>query len=285
MFRVPAMTSTFQELRARGVYPKKRLGQNFLVDENIASKIISRIVLQPGDAVVEIGPGIGALTEGLIETGAEIIAIEKDENLARLLENRFAKDKNIKVICGNALEFSYTSLAKSLGKKLKVVANLPYNISSPILFKLFENRDTFTTLLMMFQREVAERIVSGPNTKSYGILSVFFQLLSDVKVEFFVSPAAFYPVPKVDSSVVRFDLLSDPRVAVEDMDIFVKIVKAAFGRRRKTLLNALKVIGVSPEILRMTLDDAGIELNRRGETLDLEEFASVSNLLLRRLTT
>jgi 16S rRNA (adenine1518-N6/adenine1519-N6)-dimethyltransferase len=170
-------------------------------------------------------------------------------------------------------------MASRLKKKLKVVANIPYNISTPILFKLFKEREVFTTFLLMFQKEVAERIVAVPGTKDYGVISVFSQFFADVSIEFHIPPTAFYPVPNVYSSIVRFDILDRPRVEVEDIETFKRVVRAAFGMRRKMILNALKVLGLPTDIIRNVLLDSGIDPRSRGETLSIDRFGHLSNVL------
>jgi 16S rRNA (adenine1518-N6/adenine1519-N6)-dimethyltransferase len=259
--------------------PRKRFGQNFLVDRNIAGRIVETADVGEGETIVEIGPGRGALTGGLLDAGAAVVAIEIDRDLAAALGERFADTEGIEILCADALRFSYLDLAERCGGRLKVVANLPYNISTPILFKLLDEREAFTSLLLMLQREVAERIVAGPGTKEYGVLTIFSQLLADVRIEFHIPPSAFSPRPKVESSLVRFDILDKPRVDVDDTALFKRVVKAAFGTRRKTILNALKSLGLSREELMGVLERAGIDPRSRGETLTLARFGMLSNVI------
>ncbi|MFQ5585563.1 MAG: 16S rRNA (adenine(1518)-N(6)/adenine(1519)-N(6))-dimethyltransferase RsmA [Thermodesulfobacteriota bacterium] len=259
--------------------PRKRFGQHFLVDGNIAARIIETADVGSGETIVEIGPGRGALTGGLLDAGAAVVAIEIDRDIAAALKERFAGTEGIDILCADALRFSYLDLAERCGGRLKVVANLPYNISTPILFRLLDERRAFTSLLLMLQREVAERIVAGPGTKEYGVLTVFSQLLADVRVEFHIPPSAFSPRPKVESSLVRFDILDVPRVEVGDTALFKRVVRAAFGTRRKTVLNALKPLGFSRGELMGVLERAEIDPGSRGETLTLAQFGHLSNLL------
>ncbi|MEK7842579.1 MAG: 16S rRNA (adenine(1518)-N(6)/adenine(1519)-N(6))-dimethyltransferase RsmA, partial [Deltaproteobacteria bacterium] len=221
-------------LKSYSLLPRKRFSQNFLTDKNVAIRIIECLGLSEGDTVIEIGPGLGILTEGLLGSGARVIAIEIDRDLAGKLRERFCDCNNLEIISADALKVSYKELAAQHKKRLKLVSNLPYNISTPIIFKLLEEREIFSMFLFMLQREVAQRIVSPPDTKEYGVLSVMVQLLADVKSEFDVPPSCFYPVPKVYSSVVRFNILDKPRVELDDIDFFKKVVKASFGQRRKT---------------------------------------------------
>lgn len=267
-------------LKSYGLSPLKRFSQNFLVDERIADKIVDTLQLTADDMVIEVGPGLGILTERLLDTGATVLAIEIDRGLTDVLSKRFCERDNFeKIICQDALKVSYKELANQYGKRCKVVSNLPYNISTPIIFKFLEEREAFSMFLLMLQKEVAERIVSRPDTKEYGVLSVLIQLLADVAVEFDVPPSCFYPEPKVYSSVVIFNILQRPRIDVDDVAFFKKVVKAAFGHRRKTLLNALKSLKLPSEQLKEGMETSGINPQRRGETLSLKEFGILSAAL------
>jgi len=267
---------TSQILKSYGLIPRKRFSQNFLTDRNIAARIVNALGLKGDDAVIEIGPGLGILTEGLLDSGAKVIGIEIDRDLAGGLKERFNGRNNLEIINADALKISYKELAVQRKEKLKVVSNLPYNISTPIIFKLLEEREIFSMFLLMLQKEVAQRIVSPPDNKEYGVLSVMVQLLADVKIEFDVPPSCFHPAPKVYSSVVRFNILNKPRIDVEDIAFFKKVVKASFGQRRKTLLNALKSLNIETSQLLELLNIINIDSKRRGETLTLEEFAVLS---------
>ena len=267
---------TSQILKSYGLIPRKRFSQNFLTDRNIAARIVNALGLKGDDAVIEIGPGLGILTDGLLESGAKVIGIEIDRDLAGGLKERFNGRNNLEIINADALKISYKELAAQRKEKLKVVSNLPYNISTPIIFKLLEEREIFSMFLLMLQREVAQRIVSPPDNKEYGVLSVMVQLLADVKIEFDVPPSCFHPAPKVYSSVVRFNILNKPRIDVEDIAFFKRVVKASFGQRRKTLLNALKSLNIETPQLIELLNIINIDSKRRGETLTLEEFAVLS---------
>lgn len=260
-------------------FPRKRFGQHFLTDKNLIRKIVASAGVVPGDRVLEIGPGRGALTEGLIEAGAKVTAIEVDRDLSRLLKERFPDDSTLKVIEADALKVSYAELSKAEGHRFKLVANLPYNISGPILARFLKERVAFTIMVLMFQKEVAERIASRPGTKSYGVLSVLSQAYTDVKIEFQVSRNLFSPRPKVDSSVVSFRVLDRPRVDIDDEAFFKTVVKSAFGTRRKTLLNSLKTLGFGKEGVIGALEEAGVDPGRRGETLSLDEFGALTKAL------
>lgn len=261
--------------------PKKRFGQHFLIDKNVIRKIIAAAGVAEGDHVLEIGPGRGALTEALLDAGAIVTAIEVDRNLSRLLNERFSGTGRLNVVEADALKVSFTGLLSEEGRKFKLVSNLPYNISGPILAKFLKERAAFTVMVLMFQKEVAERIASAPGIKSYGILSVLSQAYTDVRIEFNVSRNLFTPRPKVDSSVVSFRVLDKPRVAIDDEEFFKTVVKSAFGTRRKTLLNSLKTLGLDKDGILSALREAGVDPARRGETLTLSEFGALTRALMR----
>jgi len=265
--------------------PKKALGQNFLTDRNVLSRIVEVVGIAAGDRVLEVGPGRGALTRLLAEKGAQLLAVELDRQLVPLLEREFAGLENVEFIQADILEADLRRLLLSRWQgKWKVAANLPYNISSQVLIRFLDNRELFSRLVLMLQREVGERLVAPPACKEYGILSVFCRLHFDVFREFTVRPGSFYPVPKVDSVVLRFEPLPAPRADVADEAFFRQVVKAAFGQRRKTLWNCLKTAGFAADdkTLVQALERCGIDGGRRGETLSLEEFAGLSRELLRR---
>ncbi|MBI1912852.1 MAG: ribosomal RNA small subunit methyltransferase A [Deltaproteobacteria bacterium] len=258
---------------------KKRFGQHFLIDRNVINRIIKTADLSESDHVVEVGPGLGALTEGLVESGASVTAVEVDTDLAEVLKEKFKGAGNFEIIIKDALKFSFDDFAVEKGRKLKLVSNLPYNISGPILAKFLSERSAFTLMVLMFQKEVAERIAAGPGTKDYGILSVFSQMFTDVRLEFHVSRNLFTPRPKVESSVVSFKVLDTPRYEITNEAFFKTVVKSAFGTRRKTLLNALKALGLEKEIILQGLNKAEIDPQRRGETLTGAEFSRLANIL------
>lgn len=260
---------------------KKRFGQHFLNDRNIIRKIVAAAGVKEGDRVLEIGPGTGVLTEELLATGANVTAIEVDQELIAYLKERF-HDERLTIIPADALKFSYEELAKEAGGRLKLVANLPYYISGPLLSKLLTERAAFSIMVLMFQKEVAVRITSGPGSRDYGNLSVLSQAFTEVKREFDVPARLFSPKPKVDSSVVSFHVLGSPKVDFDDEDFFRKVVRSAFGARRKTLLNALTSLGAKEEMLG-ALEEAGVDPQRRGETLSLTEFGALSRAIYKRL--
>jgi 16S rRNA (adenine1518-N6/adenine1519-N6)-dimethyltransferase len=265
------------------IRPKKALGQNFLTDRNVLARIIESTGISAGDRVLEVGPGRGALTRLLAEQGARVVAVELDRQLVPLLEREFAGMGNVEVVQADILSTDLRELLPPRwGGKWKVAANLPYNISSQVLIKFLDFRQLFSRLVLMLQREVGERLIAPPACKDYGILTVFCRLHFDIYREFLVKPGSFYPVPKVDSVVLRFEPLPAPRVEVGDEAFFRQVVKAAFGQRRKTLWNCLKAACLvrDEQMLASALDRAGIEGGRRGETLSLDEFAALSRELL-----
>lgn len=260
-------------------FPKKRLGQHFLKDKNIIRKIVATGGVKEDDTVLEIGPGRGALTGALLETGATVVAVEADRDLSDYLRKEFPTDK-FRLVTGDALKVSFAEIAAESGTRLKAVSNLPYNISGPLLAKFLEERAAFSVLVLMFQKEVAERIIARPSTKEYGTLSVYAQTFTEVKAAFNIPPHLFIPPPKVTSTVVVFDVLERPRVEIVDERLFKAVVRSAFGTRRKTLLNALASLGYEKVIVLEALADAGIDPGRRGETLSIDEFAALTRAFL-----
>jgi 16S rRNA (adenine1518-N6/adenine1519-N6)-dimethyltransferase len=250
---------------------KRRLGQNFLFDPSILRRIISVARLSPVDTVVEIGPGLGRLTTMLAEHAGKVVAIELDEDLYVRLTENLAGLENVEVVPGDALKFSYETLGE-----FKVVANIPYYITTPVIFKLLEYREQLRSMTLMVQKEVAQRIVAGPGTKDYGVLSIMIQYRGTPRLEFIVPRGAFRPVPKVDSAVLHIELLKGPSVSVKDEKLFFRVIRTAFSQRRKMLLNSLKPIS---ENVKEKLVSAGIDPARRPETLRIEEFARLADEL------
>jgi 16S rRNA (adenine1518-N6/adenine1519-N6)-dimethyltransferase len=259
---------------------KKRFGQHFLRDRNMIRKIIDGARLTREDVVLEIGPGLGDMTSQLSERAAKVVAVELDRELYSILLEKFKGNDRVEVINADALKFDIRGLSERFGGKIKVVANLPYNISTPILFNLFEVRDCISSMTLMFQKEVAERLAALPGTKDYGVLSIYAQLYTTPSILFTVSPSAFSPPPKVDSAVVKLDVLKEPSVKADDEGLMLRVVKAAFGQRRKTLTNALSSgLRIPKDVVDKALKGSGIDGSRRGETLTLPEFCSLSNAL------
>jgi len=254
---------------------KKRFGQNFLRDRQVVDRIFAAADLNRSDRVFEIGPGLGVLTERLLKTAGEVVIVEIDRDLAVEWQQR--DDSRLRVVAADVLSLDWKDLLP--GEGWKMVANLPYNISSQVVFKVIEHRDKFSRLVLMFQKEVGERLCAGPGTRDYGALSIFCQLWFDVEPIVKVPPQAFHPPPKVDSVVLGFTPLPEARVAVGDEHQFKRVVKSAFAQRRKTLRNTLKSGGFGPEEIAAALERAGIDGGRRAETLSLAEFSKLAGLL------
>lgn len=255
--------------------PRKALGQNFLTDLNIINKILKAAAIDKQDNLLEIGPGRGALTELLAERCRHLVAVEFDRDLAALLREQFLNAHQVTIHEQDIMKVDFEALLGDA--RFKVVANLPYNISTPVLFRLLEQRSRFSKIVVMLQKEVGDRLAAAPDCSDYGILTVLFRLLFDVKREFVVPPGCFFPPPKVDSVVISLVPLAVPRVEVGDHQLFEKLVKASFSMRRKTLWNCLRNSGIADAaVFEKALELCSIDGQRRGETLTLEEFACLS---------
>ncbi len=254
---------------------KKSLGQNFLKDPHYIHKIVSAARLETGDKVLEIGPGLGHLTRALSASAGNVLAIELDERLIPRLREEFGGSRNVEVVQADALAYPYESLPGTW----KVVANLPYYISTAVLQVLIAHRDKFVSLTLMLQKEVADRIASPPGGKEYGYLSVLVQLYTEPRIEFTVPAGAFTPRPDVDSAVVSLLVRGGPAIPVQDQGFFLRVVKAAFSQRRKTLKNALRQLDLPREKFDAAPEKTGIDLGRRAETLSVEEFGRLADFL------
>ncbi len=261
--------------------PRKKWGQHFLVDRRVVRRIVAAAEVKPDEIVLEIGPGRGALTRALAHCAAKLYLVEIDPELARGLSKEFAGREHVVIIAGDFLTLNLSTSFPE--ERIKVVANLPYNMATPILFRLIEERQHFPDAIVMLQKEVAERLSAVPGSKAYGALSVFVQLYARVESGFAVAPGSFSPPPRVESRVIFLALQKDQRVPLEDEEVFRRVVKAAFGQRRKTLRNALK--GLLSDLARDPFLETGIDPLRRGETLDLEEFSALANSITRHLRT
>ncbi len=253
---------------------KKRFGQHFLHDRTVIDRIITTAQLGPQQRVVEIGPGLGVLTDELLPRAAQVEVMEIDRDLIARLETR--KDPRLVVHSGDVLKLPWRDFLNQ--PPYVLVANLPYNISSQVVFRLIEHRDLFQQMVLMFQREVGERLVAAPGGKDYGILSVLCQLWFDVQKITLVKPGAFSPPPKVDSIVLNFQPLPTSRVPLTDEVLFKKLVKGAFTQRRKTLRNSLLASGFVAEDIDFALQQARISPGCRGETLTLQNFSDLTQL-------
>lgn len=253
----------------------KKLGQNFLIDENIVRNIVEAAQLSPEDTVLEVGPGIGTLTQGLAESGASVVAVELDKRLLPVLDTTLAGYDNVRIVNGDILQVDIMSIVEE--KQFKVCANLPYYITTPIIFALLEKRLPMECLVAMVQKEVAERMAAKPGGKDYGALSVAIQYYTEPEIAFLVPPSSFIPAPAVDSAVIVCRRRQEPPVRVCDEELFFRVVKAAFSLRRKMLSNSLKSMGITSEQCTKWLSLAGIDGKRRAETLNLDDFAALTN--------
>ena len=270
--QIANFSATRHILKTFNLRASKRLGQNFLIDAEVVKKIVDAAEIVEGEEILEIGPGIGTLTQGLLEAGAKVTAVEIDKKLPAVLAETLAGYENFKLIQGDILKIN---LQEIFSGSFKVVANLPYYITTQILLNLLEKKLPVTKIVTMVQKEVAERMISAPNSKTYGAMTVAVQFRSDVKIAFDVLPSSFLPRPEVTSSVVVCDIKKSP-IKVADEDFFIKVVRASFGQRRKTILNSLVGAGFPREVISKALQEAEINFERRAETLSIEDFARLA---------
>ena len=253
----------------------KKLGQNFLIDENVVHQIVAAAELSEADTVLEVGPGIGTLTQGLAESKARVVAVELDTRLLPVLTTTLNGYDNVRVVHGDILK---VNIMEEVGApSFKVCANLPYYITTPIIFALLEKRLPMERLVAMVQKEVAERMAAQPGGKEYGALSVAIQYYTEPEIAFIVPPTSFIPAPAVESAVIVCKRRVKPPVEVCDEGLFFRVVKAAFSLRRKMLSNSLKNMGIKSEQVAKWLELAGVDGKRRAETLSLEDFAKLTN--------
>lgn len=253
----------------------KKLGQNFLIKRGIVDEIVHAAELTVGEPVLEVGPGIGTLTQGLAQSGADVTAIELDRCLLEVLDTTLASYDNVRIIHGDVLKLDVPTIMNH--KPFKVVANLPYYITTPIIMSLLESKLPIERLVVMVQKEVALRMVAKPGTKDYGALSVAVQYYTEPDIVLDVPPKSFLPAPAVTSSVIRCVLRDKPPVDVIDEKLFFRVVKAGFAQRRKTFSNTMKTTGLTRDRIEELLAKANIDGQRRGETFTLQEFADVAN--------
>lgn len=254
--------------------PRKRFGQNFLHDHNIIYNILSSLQAKPDEHWVEIGPGMGALTEPLLNLGLRLDVVELDRDLVSLLKDKFKQHANLEIFSADALRFDFSALVK-YNEKLRIIGNLPYNISTPLMFHLLDNAQCIDDMHFMLQKEVVDRICAAPGSKKYGRLSVMMQYYCATELLFDVPPESFDPAPKVMSAIVRLVPHQQPPVEVNDITMLNRVVVQAFSQRRKTLRNSLKKLIEEDAIIALNIDPT-----LRAEALSLADFAKLSNLLI-----
>lgn len=254
----------------------KSLGQNFLIDNEVLKDIVEGAEVSKEDFIIEIGPGVGTLTKQLLNAAKSVCAIELDSDLLPILEQELKEYDNFMLVHKDALKVDFNEIT-AYEKSVKLVANLPYYVTTPIISKLLTEGYVFKSLTIMIQKEVAERIDAKPNCKEYGALSLLVQYYCDTKIIRKVLPESFIPRPKVESIIIRLDKLSEPRIKLKNEKIFFTIIRHAFNMRRKTLWNALKQLKLSKENLENVFLQAEIDPKRRGETLSIEEFGRLSD--------
>ncbi len=256
----------------------KSLGQNFLVDDSVLNDIVDGAEVNDEDFIIEIGPGVGTLTAELLKKARKVTSIELDNDLIPILEQELGEYENFELIHKDALKVDFNEIIGS-ENNVKLVANLPYYVTTPIIVKLLKEGYNFKSLTIMIQKEVAERINADPNCKEYGALSVLVQYYCNTSIIRKVSPTCFIPRPKVESIVIRLDKLNEPRIKAKNVKFMFELVRAGFNMRRKTLWNAAKTLKVNKERLEEAFEKSGIDPKRRAETLTLEEFASLSDCI------
>lgn len=256
-------------MKGNKTYPKKSLGQHYLTDEKICKNIVDSFKIANDDHIIEIGPGQGAITGFILEKTTNLSVIEIDRKNCEILRAKFP---NLNVINEDILNFDFHSETKKSEKSLRIIGNIPYNITTEIIFRLIDYRKSIIDSQLMIQEEVALRLAGKPNSKEYGIPSVFIQVFSIPELRFKVTNSSFYPKPKVDSRIIYFDFTKSIESNIKDIDFFKKFVKAAFGQRRKTMRNSLKK-------LELDLGKVDFDYSRRAESLSVDEFIELSNRL------
>ena len=267
---------------------QKKFGQNFLINTGVLEDIIDAAEVTDEDMVLEIGPGIGTMTQYLCENARQVIAVEIDTNLTPILKDTLSAYDNVRIINDDILKVDINELAREYnnGRPIKVVANLPYYITTPIIMGLFESHVPIESITVMVQKEVADRMQAGPGTKDYGALSLAVQYYSKPQIVVNVPPSCFMPQPKVGSTVISLRRHQQPVVQVEDEKLMFKVIRASFNQRRKTLANGLNNYGginLTKEQIQQSIEELGVPVNIRGEALSLEQFACLSNIIGKKL--
>jgi 16S rRNA (adenine1518-N6/adenine1519-N6)-dimethyltransferase len=275
-----------QILQEQKLAPKKRFGQNFLINRNVSEKIVKLADITPDDTIIELGVGFGALTGYLAKTCKKVIGLEIDSGIIRYHREDGSLPENVTLVHQDILKADFAELAAETGGRVKIIANLPYSISNPLLFKLTEYKDKIEWAVLMLQKEVAQRLTAGTGTKEYGILTVRMAACASVKKLLELGPQHFHPRPKVDSQVVKITFFPKPDRAAAlphyDHVLFKKIIDAAFQQRRKTLINALssaKIPEIDKKTIGSALEELGLDKRIRGERLSVEEFVALTKIL------
>lgn len=275
--------NTIEVIQKYDFYFQKKFGQNFLIDERVLEKIISAAEVNKDDFVLEIGPGIGTMTQYLAENAREVMAVEIDKNLIPILSDTLSAYDNVSILNADILKVDIAKIVeeKNGGKPVKVVANLPYYITTPIIMGLFESHVPIDSITVMVQKEVADRMQTGPGSKDYGALSLAVQYYAKPEIVANVPPNCFMPRPKVGSAVIRLTRHQNPPVTAKDEKLMFRIIRASFNQRRKTLANGLKnsqELNYTKEQVESAITECGLPLNIRGEALTLEQFAKLSDI-------
>jgi len=280
--RLSSHSATMDLVKRHGFKFTKSLGQNFLIDDNIVDKIVAGAGIGSSDKIIEVGPGIGTLTREMASKAQSLMAIEIDKNLIPILTDTLGDFENVKIVNEDIIKADIRGLIDENldGGPVKLVANLPYYITTPIIMRFLEEDINVTDIVVMVQKEVAERMNAQPGGKDFGALSVAVQFYCDTEIVAKVPRHLFVPQPNVDSIVIALRVRPERKYRVDSEDLFFKVVKAAFGQRRKTLLNSIASMGnLSKDMVKEALEEAGIDPKRRGETLSLDEFANLSNVI------
>lgn len=280
--RLSSHSATMDLVKRHGFKFTKSLGQNFLIDDNIVDKIVAGAGIGPSDKIIEVGPGIGTLTREMASRAEALMAVEIDKNLIPILADTLGDFENVKIVNEDIIKADIRGLIDENldGGPVKLVANLPYYITTPIIMRFLEEDINVTDIVVMVQKEVAERMNAQPGGKDFGALSVAVQFYCDTEIVAKVPRHLFVPQPNVDSIVIALRVRPERKYRVDSEDLFFKVVKAAFGQRRKTLLNSIASMGnLSKDMVKEALEEAGIDPKRRGETLSLDEFANLSNVI------
>ncbi|MBR1391166.1 MAG: 16S rRNA (adenine(1518)-N(6)/adenine(1519)-N(6))-dimethyltransferase RsmA [Lachnospiraceae bacterium] len=276
--------NTIEILQKYQFHFQKKFGQNFLIDAHVLDRIIEATQITKDDFVLEIGPGIGTMTQALCEQAREVVAVEIDSNLIPILKDTLRAYDNVTVLHQDILKVDFAALAeeKNEGRPIKVVANLPYYITTPIIMELFERHVPMDSITVMVQKEVAERMQQGPGSKDYGALSLAVQYYAKPQIVANVPPNCFMPRPGVGSAVIHLDCYSTPPVRVSDEKLMFALIRASFNQRRKTLANGLSHSGqlsLSKELIQECIEELGVPANIRGEALSLEQFARLADII------